>query len=133
MAVKKRSKLVMLMQEEKELGTYSPEEKDIHSWFKVINQELFDNVLPKFDNIRIEKFRNKWAECICHKYDDNSIVSNLDLRHEYHSKQHFVNVLAHEMIHLWEFHFFGTMRHGKKFYSWREKLEKFNMELFKNY
>lgn len=129
MAVKKRSKLVMLMREEDEAGTYHPTEDDVILWFRIINREVFNASLSSFDEIEIRRRRKIWGECLCTKYDNGDILSKLFLNNKFHNKKQFVNVLAHEMVHLWEFLTYGKMGHGKEFNSWKPKLDAFEVEL----
>lgn len=129
MAVKKRSKLVMLMRGEDEGGTYHPVEDDINLWFRIINQEVFKNSLPEFHEIEIRRRRKVWAQCIV--LDDDTV--KLSMNNKFHNKKQFVNILAHEMVHLWEWTTYETMGHGEKFKSWKPKLDAFDVGLSVDY
>ena len=41
-----------------------------------------------------------------------------------------INVMAHEMVHQWEWEKMGTMAHGAAFWSWQERLGNRGLKLY---
>lgn len=101
--------------------------KHITRWFKIINQEIFDNKLKPFRKIIIKRCRGSWAfaEGIFHKNLRKSCCLTLNLY--VRSLPHFVEVLAHEMIHSYQWIYHTEMTHGQTFFEWKEKFNQFNL------
>lgn len=127
---KKKSKLVKVMNEEC-LGDekFIPTLEDCKHWFRIINKEIFDGELVKFEEIEIRRRHGRWGECIGYTGEDGERSCTLSLHSSLKSKQHFIQVIAHEMVHLWEYTVHGTMSHGALFHGWREKFEKYGLIL----
>lgn len=128
---KKKSKLVKAMNEEW-LGSekFIPTLEDCNHWFRIINKEIFDGeITVKFDEIEIRRRHGLWGECIGYTGEDGEQSYTLSLHNSLKSKQHFIQVIAHEMVHLWEYSVHGTMSHGVLFHGWRDKFEKYGLIL----
>jgi len=103
-------------------------ERKVQFWFNVINAAIFDNRLPKFHEIEIGNYKTFHALCEC---DD--VTYTLKIKSKFENRKRFVEVIAHEMIHLYEWVEYQKMTHGKDFYEWKNKLKRYNLDLYKNY
>jgi hypothetical protein len=103
-------------------------ERKVQFWFNVINIVIFNNKLPKFHEIEIGSYKTFHALCEC---DDTTYT--LKIKSKFESRKRFIEVIAHEMIHLHEWVEYQKMTHGKNFYEWKNKLKRYNLDLYKNY
>lgn len=103
-------------------------------WWRELNHALFDDVLTMPKDIIVRKrFRDDTlAWCQGWGYSKNRPVVYA-LQEEYDSKEMFVWILAHEMVHHWEQQTHGRMTHGKNFFSWKEKFKKLRIPLDRKY
>lgn len=100
---------------------FKPKVEDIEQWFKIINEEFFDCKLPPIDKIRINSDQNYHALYQCKKRDGDKITK-LTMDKSFKDKKTFVEVLAHEMIHHFQFHFDEPLGHGPSFWAWKDNL-----------
>lgn len=105
------------------------DEKLVKKWFNIINREIFKNKLEMFDVVRIGHLRAMWGECYAEWWDNEMSYSRLKLNHYMKNRVHFINVLAHEMVHLYEATFHKKITHGPTFYEWRPRLAKYGIWL----
>lgn len=103
---------------------------DVDHWFRIINRDVFDGKLEDFRRTEIKRRRNFWGECEG-KYDKGGITRycNLSMNHYFKSLQHFIETLAHEMVHAAEWQFEEKMTHGISFLAWAPKLAQYNIKL----
>lgn len=133
MAKKKyRTKLEKVMNEKCEL-TYETTVEDCQKWFNILNRELFDASLPPVNEIDIRWRRGAHA---WYDYDETrpgAGTSKLLMNKRYKSKQFFVEVLAHEMIHHYQYIYNEEVGHGSSFVKWRDKFNKKGLSLSRTY
>lgn len=102
----------------KEKQPYYPTKANVTRWFNKINCSIFDKQLIPFENIVIKRTHKMWA-CVTYYEEKNSPVS-IRMNMKFSNKLHFVNVLAHEMVHKWQHEIIhDTGNHNKHFFSWR--------------
>lgn len=102
-------------------------------WFRILNRHLFNNTLPPVDEIDIRWRRTAHA---WYDYDDSKPgygTTRLLLSKRYKSKQFFVEVLAHEMVHHYQYIYNETVGHGSSFLKWRGKFNKKGLNLVRAY
>jgi CRISPR/Cas system endoribonuclease Cas6 (RAMP superfamily) len=129
---KHRTKLEKVMTEKYEL-TYEVSVEDCQKWFNILNRELFNNTLPKIDEIDIRWRRGAHA---WYDYDDRhpgTGITKLLMSRKYKSKKFFVEVLAHEMVHHYQYIYNEEMGHGSSFFKWRDKFNKKGLNLVRAY
>lgn len=134
MAVKKqKSKLLRLMQSE-ENYTYETTEYDCIKWFRIINREIFKSTLSDVDEIDIRWRRGTHAfyECL-REPDKRKTHTKLAMNKKYRSKKFFVEVLAHEMVHHYQFLNDVPLSHGESFMSWSVEFKKKGLNLVRAY
>ena len=133
MARKKyKSKLEKVMTEDCEL-TYETTIEDCQKWFNILNRELFENTLPQIKEIDIRWRRGAYA---WYDYDEKlpgNGISKLLMNKRYKSKKFFIEVLAHEMVHHYQYINNEDMGHGSSFVKWRDKFNKKGLNLLKVY
>jgi hypothetical protein len=128
----KKSKLAKLLST-KEQYEYETTVEDCQRWFNILNRELFDNSLPPVDEIDIRWRRGAHA---WYDYDQTlpgEGTARLLMNKRYKSKQFFVEVLAHEMVHHYQYIYNEEMGHGSSFLKWRDKFNKKGLNLVKAY
>ncbi len=108
-----------ILQKDNVEESFYPSLHNVKKYSKIINEELFDGELSKVDYIDIRGRRGKWA-----KY---SVTSNgdtlLSMHNKYKSKKFFIEVLAHELIHHWQWTNGHQLSHGKTFKLWKPKFK----------
>jgi len=127
---KHKSHLLKLMSDDTEKKTYVTTFEDCVRWFRIINRELFGGVLPNVDVIDIRWRRGSYAFYV---YDDWGDLTTLAMNKKYKNKQFFVEVLAHEMIHHYQYIFSGKVDHGVSFFEWQNKFKKKGLNLVIEY
>lgn len=128
----KKSKLAKLLSS-KEHYEYETTVEDCHMWFNVLNRELFDNSLPRIDEVDIRWRRKAHA---WYDYDANRPgegTARLLMNKRYKSKQFFIEVLAHEMVHHYQYIYNEEMGHGSSFFKWRDKFNQKGLNLVRAY
>ncbi len=105
-------------------GPYITSRRAIDLWFRYINKAVFNNELPNFHNITIKKWLKRAMGQVCAYPDKNPKRFELEMLKKYHNKRDFIETLAHEMIHLYQFALKkDTGNHNSTFYSFRPKFK----------
>jgi len=128
----KKSKLAKLL-EKNEPYEYDTTIEDCQRWFNILNRELFNQALPPVDEIDIRWRRKAHA---WYDYDERypgTGTTRLLMSKRYKSKKFFVEVLAHEMVHHYQYIYNEEMGHGSSFYKWRDKFNKKGLNLVRVY
>jgi hypothetical protein len=128
----KKSKLAKLLHSN-ESYEYETTIEDCRLWFNVLNRELFNNSLPPLDEIDIRWRRKAHA---WYDYDQSKPgygSARLLMNKRYKSKQFFVEVLAHEMVHHYQYIYNEDIGHGSSFFKWRGKFNKKGLNLVRAY
>jgi hypothetical protein len=128
---KRRTKLEKIMSEDCE-SIYETTIEDCQEWFKVLNRELFENSLPQINEIDIRWRRGAYAY---YDYDErrSSGTCKLLMSKRYKSKKFFIEILAHEMVHHYQYTNNEVMGHGSSFLKWRDKFNKKGLNLARSY
>lgn len=133
-----RSKLSKLLNSKEEL-VYETTVEDCVEWFRILNRELFNSRLPNIDYVDIRWRRKSWAyyQYFVNK-DTKEKESCLNMNKRYKSKKFFVEVLAHELVHHYQFMYDESDMqeeggHGESFMRWKSVFEKKGLNLVKSY
>lgn len=131
---KQKSKLSRLMESD-ETTLYETTESDCRLWFNILNEEIFNNKLAPVDEIDIRWRRKAYAfyECITDTRNDSYLRTKLYMNKRYKSKQFFVEVLSHELVHHYQALYNEPLGHGPSFLMWREKFNRKGLNLVKVY
>lgn len=130
-----KSKLEKLITDDSDEKTYITKAEDCEEWFHILNEELFDNKLPVIDFVDIRWRRKSWAyyQYTLDTNDPEYKESLLCMNKKYTNKKFFVEVLAHELVHHYQFIFDEPMGHGPSFMRWCEIFNKKGLNLVKSY
>ena len=110
-------------------GKYYPTVEEVNKWVRVINREVFGGKLPKFSKVEVRRRRGIWADCTGEEDDRGKKSVTLSINNKVRCKQHLIEVIAHELVHHWEYTKYGTMAHTEKFKSWAPRLKEFKIPL----
>jgi len=112
---------------------YKTTYKDIKKFFKMLNLGIFDNKLAPFNDIEIKelKYQRCMGQVVMFEYKGKGTkLFKLEMDKYYDSKRDFLDTLAHEMVHLYQFtHVNDSGNHNKLFYSFRPKLKYVGLKL----
>lgn len=126
-----RTKLFRMVQSFDEYDAkFRPTLADCREVFTNINRNVFNNEL-KMPNFRLVYSKAFWGECTGNI--DNETKCLIKMNKSFLSKRLFINTLAHEMVHQWEWLVNENMTHGPEFFQWREQLAQYNITLSRAY
>ena len=116
---------------------YVTTEKDCHRWFNILNQELFSDILSKPTSIDIRRRQGTWAY-VDHTYkidnaEKKTIRLKLAMNNHYKNFKMFLNVLVHEMCHIYQAQYNLPMGHGESFREWKDIFAKRGLTLLEDY
>ena len=106
--------------------------RKINRNFNWINREVFNNELYNFRCVSTYKYEKSghWAICLgstC--VDKGEKFCNLKIAEEFPNRQIFLNILAHEIIHLYQWTVLGHMNHGPTFHEWANIFDERGIEI----
>jgi len=126
-----RTKLFRMVQSFDEHDTkFRPTIHDCREVWTNINRNVFNGEL-KMPSFRLIYTKAFWGECQGVLDDPTSV--KMKINKSFLSKRLFINTMAHEMVHQWEWLTNEDMTHGPQFFLWRNELEKFNITLSRAY
>ena len=98
---------------------FRPSVSDIEEWFIILNQQIFDDKLKIFTEIHIGKPKQVYALFYYWPSKNDSEKENrLHITQVFTSKRFFVEILGHEMIHLFQYQYNEPIGHGASFKVW---------------
>jgi len=109
---------------------FRPTIQDCREVFNQINKQVFNGEL-KMPNFRLVYSKAFWGECTGDLNDNAKCL--IKMNKSFLSRRLFINTLAHEMVHQWEWLTNENMTHGPQFFIWRNELQKFNITLSRCY
>ncbi len=123
-------------------------EEAIANWFEALNTVVFrGQIRLGFRRTEIRRKHRVWAEFTCrNSYESPSIpetpdgigfTSTLVVLPKFPNERAFINILGHEMVHLYQFecehpsfsHTGNKINHGKSFWKWKPTFEKYGLTL----
>lgn len=118
-----------------ETETYYTTIKDVRKWHGILNAIVFNGIIPKFYDIVIVKKRGQFAASIgvLTKKRNGARCIRLEINPFFKNFKTFILILAHEMIHSWEWVIHEKMTHSKQFFQWKCKLEEHGIPLNRCY
>ena len=121
-----RTKLFKMVQSFDEYDAkFRPTIHDCREVWTNINNEL---KMPIFRLVYTKAF---WGECQGVLNDQTQV--KMKINKSFLSKRLFINTMAHEMVHQWEWLTNENMTHGPQFFLWREQLANYNITLSRCY
>lgn len=123
--------------------SFRPGEEDINYAYSIINKYVFDSALTRPD---IQPGRQRQVMGFCQwnlEEQDSGSWCNIGLLDKWFCPQWFMNILAHEMIHQYQWDIYrwdhleqhgrkmceSSGAHGPTFYMWRERFEFYGLSL----
>jgi len=126
----KALKLRKQMNEISDSKTFKTSITKIKKWLKTLNESIFSNEVPAFDEIKLVNLRDCVGCVEYEKFKSGRTHFCLKMRPSYPSQKEFIDTLGHEMIHLWQMKVKGdTGNHNKLFYSFRPKFNYAGLKL----
>jgi len=121
--------------ESDEEETYETTQEDCEFWFRILNQEIFNNKLTPIDSFIISRRRGSYAfyESIMDTDDESYFEARIYMNNRYRSKKFFVEVFCHELVHHYQALHNEPVGHGPSFLKWRDKLNKKGLHLVRAY
>lgn len=107
---------------------YWPSKEEAIRWHHIINREVFDGCLDEKIEIDVRRRHGVYGECQGYLEDEKHVVT-ISFNHWFKSKKHFIECVVHEMVHQYQWEQLHEMTHGKSFYAWQPKLQKYGMLL----
>ena len=109
---------------------YRPTVSDIEEWFIILNEQIFGNKLPQFNEIRVGRPKRVHA-LFLYWPGEKERGSELVMTKVFENKKQFVEILTHEMIHLFQHTFDEPLGHGPSFRVWDDNLKLKGLKLYK--
>lgn len=126
-SIKKRLKPIL-----KENIKYKTTYKDIKKYFNYLNEGIFSNKLIRFNDVEIKSLKREKCigQVVCEEDDKKGTATyKLEMDLFYDNKKDFLDTLAHEMVHLYQFMIKDNGNHNKLFYSYKSKLDYLGLKL----
>ena len=89
-------------------------------WWRLLNEAVFNGILPIPTKVHCRNFHDgSFGWCKVHK---RSPRVEYGIRRELDTRFTFMEILAHEMVHHYEWITYKKVSHGKNFFSWEHIL-----------
>ena len=122
--------------------SFRPNNADITYAYNIINRYVFDSALTQ-PQIQQGTLRKAWGYCNWLKEEKNGTSCHIKLMDKWFCSQWFLNTLAHEMVHQYQWDIYrwehldyygrpmyeNSGAHGPSFYMWRERFEHYGLNL----
>jgi len=109
---------------------FRPTISDCREIWNNINRNVFNGEL-KMPSFRLVYTKAFWGECQGVLEDQTRV--KMKINKSFLSKRLFINTMAHEMVHQWEWLNNENMTHGPQFFLWRDQLANYNITLSRCY
>lgn len=111
----------------------------VESWH-LLNKAIFDDGLDQ-PEITVKQLRKQWGACSGWVDSSNTLVSVISLHSHWPTRAMFIEALAHEMVHQFQWDVLSDdrrtqglapiMSHGPTFFAWRKPLAQHGIKLSK--
>ena len=126
-----RTKLFKMVQSfDEHDAKFRPTISDCREIWSNINRNVFNGEL-KMPSFRLVYTKAFWGECQGVLNDQTQV--KMKINKSFLSKRLFINTMAHEMVHQWEWLNNENMTHGPQFFLWRDQLANYNITLSRCY
>jgi hypothetical protein len=125
---------------------FRPSNNDINYAYNIINRYVFNNKLKR-PEIRQGIARKTWGSChwLLEKQPSGSHC-HIQLSDKWFCQHWFMNTLAHEMVHQWQWDVYrwellgegrkiyeDSSAHGPSFFAWRDRFDYYDLTLKTTY
>jgi hypothetical protein len=126
-----RTKLFKMVQSfDEHDAKFRPTISDCREIWSNINRNVFNGEL-KMPSFRLVYTKAFWGECQGVLEDQTRV--KMKINKSFLSKRLFINTMAHEMVHQWEWLNNENMTHGPQFFLWKDQLANYNITLSRCY
>lgn len=109
---------------------FRPKIGDIKEWFDILNEQIFSNKLSPLTEMRVCKLEGFHGVFLYWNKSEEQ-EPELEMHKVFKSKKLFVEILAHEMIHYFQYTHDEPVTHGSTFVAWRENFNLKGLTLHK--
>lgn len=92
----------------------------VRIWWALLNDAVFYGKLQPPVKVKLIQHRQEHAWAI-QESDGRISISICPI---VISRQLFLTVLVHEMVHAWEYQHHSSMGHGKRFFTWKKRIHR---------
>lgn len=130
-----RQQLSRLVREAENMGNRNPVRAThvmVSQIYDSINRAVFGGVLKR-PRLIINSYPDMWGECQGSRRrcgHGEHFVKCIRINRDWPNMKKLINVIAHEMVHQWEWERQGTMGHGAAFWGWQERLGNRGLKLY---
>jgi len=133
--IMQRQQLSRLVKQADSLGYRTPvraSHQMVIQIYDSINRAVFGSSLTR-PRLIINDYPDMWGECRGarrgHRHGEH-YVKCIRINRNWPNMKKLINVVAHEMVHQWEWERLGSMDHGANFWSWQERLNNRGLKLY---
>jgi hypothetical protein len=128
--------MLSILEKINETGEYCPTIKDIRQWCGILNAIVFEDKFPKFREIFIKDIGGQFAAVQpLTVIKTQKRTCSLEVGAKFKNFKFFITILAHEMIHAYQWVVLGIwLTHDRKtFFKWKQNLLSHGIELHVHY
>ena len=102
-------------------------------WYHILNEQIFGGLLEPVDKIFISNHKTYGDVYALYHYDDaeRGRPAKISFCKTFDDEKHFVEILAHEMIHHFQYSYDEPLGHGPSFMAWRDNFNLKGLNLYK--
>lgn len=89
-------------------------------WWNLLNHAVFYNRLPYLSDVLLLMHKKEHAWAIPGLNGEISV----SMFPTFTTRELFLSVLVHEMVHTWEFQHYPRAGHGKRFFMWKHRIKR---------
>lgn len=109
---------------------FRPKDDDVITWFNILNEQVFGNKLKPLTEMYVK--RHNGFHAFFHYWPKSeNCEPEISMNTTFKTKKLFVEILAHEMIHYFQYSYNEPLGHGPTFWAWRDNLQLKGLTLHK--
>jgi hypothetical protein len=112
---------------------HKPTVEEAWEWFHILNEQIFGGLLQPVDKIFISNHKNYGDVYALYYYNNKKRgePSKISVCKTFDNRKMFVEILAHEMIHHFQYTYDEPLGHGPSFTAWRDNFTLKGLKLYK--
>jgi hypothetical protein len=112
---------------------YKPTVEVAWEWFHILNEQIFGGMLEPVDKIFLSNHKMYGDVYALYYYNHKkrNQPSSISVCKTFASEKMFVEILAHEMIHHFQYTYDEPLGHGPTFLAWRENFKLKGLKLYR--
>jgi hypothetical protein len=118
---------------------FRPDAEFVNYAYNTLNKYVFENELVR-PEIKLSTLRKTWGWCLGGtEYEPSGSMCVIRLYDKWYTPSWFMNILAHEMAHQYQWDVLGPeredcgheaiMSHGPSFFIWKDRFEHYGLTL----